>query len=220
MQREATLISSAHFWNFVIASMAIIFAPGPSVLFAIARAIAWGRTASVITVAGNAFGMLVLSIFVAIGLGPILSASDLLFYGVQLLGGLYLVWMGIDAIRHRVISASEMLDVKDAAPLPLKNFYQGFLVGVLNPKAIVFFAAIFPQFVDRELGSVTLQLLTMGAIFSFLAFVSDGTWGLAAGTARAWLSGNPRRLVLLRIIGGLVMILLGVAIVIPVLLHF
>lgn len=200
--------------------MAIILAPGPSVLFAIARAIAWGRVASLITVAGNATGMLVLSVFVAIGLGPILAASDLLFYSVQIAGGLYLVWMGIDAIRHRVVSAGEMVDVKEAVPAPLKNFYQGFIVGVLNPKAIVFFAAIFPQFVDRELGSVTLQLLSLGAVFSVLAFLSDGAWGLLAGTAREWLSGNPTRLVTLRLIGGLVMILLGVAIVIPVLLDF
>ena len=199
--------------------MAIILAPGPSVLFGIARAIAWGRASAVITVAGNALGMLVLAVFVAIGLGPLLSSSDLLFFGVQFAGGLYLVWMGIDAIRHRVDNAAEMTVVQTGRLGLKKNLREGFLVGFLNPKAIVFFAAIFPQFVDRELGSVTLQLLTLGFIFSILAFVSDGTWALAAGTARQWLSGEPHRLEKLRLIGGLVMILLGIAIVIPLLIN-
>lgn len=214
------MIASQHLWSFLIASMAIILAPGPSVLFAIARAIAWGRVAAVITVAGNAFGMLILAIFVAIGLGPLLDRSDLLFYSLQIAGGLYLIWMGIDAIRHRVASASEMTAVVEAAPAPLKNFWEGFVVGILNPKAIVFFAAIFPQFVDRSLRNVTLQLISLGAVFSLLALLSDGTWALVAGTARKWLSGDARRLVTLRYTGGLVMVILGIAIVIPVLLDF
>jgi threonine/homoserine/homoserine lactone efflux protein len=220
LQREAHLISSQHLWSFLIASMAIILAPGPSVLFAIARAIAWGRVAASITVAGNAFGMLVLAVFVAVGLGPLLDRSELLFYSLQIAGGLYLVWMGFDAIRHRVANASEMTAVVEAVPAPLKNFWEGFIVGILNPKAIVFFAAIFPQFVDRNLGNVTLQLISLGAVFSMLALLSDGTWAIAAGTARKWLSGDARRLVTLRYTGGLVMVVLGIAIVIPVLLSF
>ncbi len=214
------MIASQHLWSFLIASMAIILAPGPSVLFAIARAIAWGRVAAVITVAGNAFGMLILAIFVAVGLGPLLDRSDLLFYSLQIAGGLYLIWMGVDAIRHRVANASEMTAVVEAAPAPLKNFWEGFIVGVLNPKAIVFFAAIFPQFVDRSIGNVTLQLISLGGVFSLLALLSDGTWALIAGTARQWLSGDARRLTTLRYIGGLVMVVLGIAIVIPVLLDF
>lgn len=198
--------------------MAIILAPGPSVLFAIARAIAWGRASAVITVAGNAIGMLVLAVFVAVGLGPLISTSDLLFFAVQFAGGLYLVWMGIDAIRHRADSAAEMTSTPNGQLSLSKNLREGFWVGFLNPKAIVFFAAIFPQFVDKELGSVTLQLLSLGAVFAVLAFLSDGTWALAAGTARKWLSGEPHRLEKLRYIGGLVMILLGVAIMIPLLL--
>ena len=78
-------------------------------------------------------------------------------------------------------------------------------MGVLNPKSLVFFAAVFPHFVNRSSGDVTLQLVVLGCIFSVMAFCSDGTWGLIAGTAREWLSGSTSRLVVLRTIGGCVM---------------
>ena len=94
---------------------------------------------------------------------------------------------------------------------------QGFTVGILNPKSLVFFVAVFPHFVDRTRGSVTAQLLVFGAVFSVMAFMSDGTWGLIAGTAREWLSGSPTRLVVLRTIGGCVMVLLGVLIIVSAL---
>jgi threonine/homoserine/homoserine lactone efflux protein len=84
------------------------------------------------------------------------------------------------------------------------------MVGVSNPKSIVFFAAVLPQFVDRSAGHAPLQLLTLGAVFIAIALLSDGIWALAAGTARAWLVRSPHRLALLRGTGGLVMIGLGV----------
>ena len=86
--------------------MIIILAPGPSVLFVIARAIAWGRKVAVVTVAGNVTGAFVLSSLVAFGLGPILQRSDLAFVAVQWGGGLYLVYLGIDAIRKRKVHAA------------------------------------------------------------------------------------------------------------------
>jgi threonine/homoserine/homoserine lactone efflux protein len=86
---------------------------------------------------------------------------------------------------------------------------EGFWVGALNPKGIVFFAAILPQFVDREAGHITSQLILMGAIFAVLAFFSDGSWGLLAGTIRNWLATEINRLVRMRMTGGTVMIILG-----------
>ena len=91
--------------------------------------------------------------------------------------------------------------------LQLKN---GFWVGTLNPKSIVFFAAILPQFVDQEKNNVTAQLLLLGGIFALVALISDGAYGLLAGTIRNWLSGDVRRLIFMRRFGGVVMIALGV----------
>jgi len=193
--------------------MIIILAPGPSVLFIIARAIAWGRKVAVVTVAGNVSGAFVLSSLVAFGLGPILQRSELAFIAVQWIGGLYLVYLGIDAIRKRKVHAADMTNQGPVGPSVFQSIRDGFMVGVLNPKGLVFYAAVLPQFIDRDRGGVTGQLLFLGALFSILAFFSDGSWGLLAGTARAWLAGDAGRLEKLRATGGCVMIILGASVI-------
>jgi len=194
--------------------MVIILAPGPSVLFVIARAIAWGRKTAVFTVAGNVTGAFFLSTFVAFGLGPILQRSELAYTAVQWGGGLYLVYLGVDAIKHRVVHASDMKNQGDVAPSIRRSMRDGFWVGALNPKGLVFYAAVLPQFIDRERGHITAQLILLGAIFSILAFISDGSWGLLAGTARQWLATDPKRLEKLRATGGSIMIILGISVLI------
>ncbi len=199
--------------EYIIAAMIIILAPGPSVLFTIARAIAWGRKVAVFTVAGNVTGAFFLSSLVAFGLGPILSRSDLAYSAVQWGGGGYLVYLGINAIRARKIAAADMKSQGSVVPTFWRSARDGFWVGALNPKGLVFYAAVLPQFVDIERGNVTGQLLFLGALFSILAFISDGTWGLLAGTARAWLASDEKRLELSRVIGGCVMIILGLLVI-------
>jgi len=194
--------------------MVIILAPGPSVLFVIARAIAWGRATAVFTVAGNVTGAFSLSVFVALGLGPILQRSELAYVAVQWGGGLYLVYLGIDAIRKRSVHAADMTNQGEIAPTIPRSIRDGFWVGALNPKGVVFFAAVLPQFIDRERGSVTAQLIFLGAIFAILAFFSDGSWGMLAGTARNWLATDAKRLERLRATGGTIMIILGISVLI------
>jgi threonine/homoserine/homoserine lactone efflux protein len=194
--------------------MVIILAPGPSVLFVIARAIAWGRKTAFFTVAGNVTGAFALSTLVAIGLGPILQRSDLAYAAIQWGGSLYLMYLGVEAIRQRKIHAEDMRNQGDAAPGIARSMRDGFWVGALNPKGLVFYAAVLPQFVDRDRGNVALQLIFLGAVFSILAFISDGTWGLLAGTARQWLATDAKRLEKLRATGGIVMIILGISVLI------
>ena len=198
--------------EYIVAAMIIILAPGPSVLFVIARAIAWGRKVAVFTVAGNVTGSFVLSVFVALGLGPILQRSDFAYTAVQWGGGLYLMYLGLDAVKHRKIHAADMANQGERAPSALRSMRDGFWVGALNPKAIVFYAAVLPQFIDRDKGHISAQLILLGAIFSTLAFISDGSWGLLAGTARAWLAKDPSRLEKLRATGGSIMIILGLSV--------
>jgi threonine/homoserine/homoserine lactone efflux protein len=198
--------------EYLIAAMIIILAPGPSVLFVIARAIAWGRATAVLTVLGNVSGSFVLSSLVALGIGPILQKYHIAYVAVQWGGGLYLIHLGIDAIRKRAVHASDMTNQGPVGPTPLSSIRDGFWVGVLNPKAIVFFAAVLPQFVDIEGTTVTRQLLFLGLTFCVLAFISDGMWGLLAGTARTWLASSNHRLERLRGFGGSIMIILGLAV--------
>lgn len=192
--------------------MIIILAPGPSVLFVIARAIAWGKKTSVLTVLGNVLGSFVLSTLVALGVGPVLDKYNWAYIGVQWAGGLYLIYLGTDAIRKRSVHASDMTNQGSEGPTALQSIRDGFWVGALNPKAIVFFAAVLPQFIDIDGDSVTLQLFFLGLTFCVLAFISDSTWGLLAGTMRTWLASSTHRLERLRAFGGLVMIILGVAV--------
>ena len=206
---RSLIVVPSRIWEYCIAAMVIILAPGPSVLFVLARAIAWGRATAVATVAGNVTGAFTLSVVVAIGLGPILQRSEIAFISVQVLGGLYLVYLGITAIKHSQIHASDMANQGDIRPSTWRSMREGFWVGALNPKGMVFFAAILPQFVDREAGNITSQLILMGAIFAVLAFFSDGGWGILAGTIRNWLATELKRLVFMRMTGGVVMIILG-----------
>lgn len=197
-------------WEYLIATILIILAPGPSVLFTIARAIAWGRASAVATVAGNAVGMFLVSVLVAIGLGPLLQRSHLFYNGVQWAGGLYLMYLGYGAIRASSLDAQGMQKTEEVKPSLITSAKNGFWVGVLNPKSIVFFAAILPAFVDQGKNNVTQQLLLLGLIFCVIAFISDGSYGLLAGTARQWLSSDINRLIFMRRFGGAVMIGLGV----------
>ena len=198
------------FAEYLVAAILIILAPGPSVLFIIASAISWGRMSAIATALGNSLGMLSLSVLVAVGLGPILQESELAFLSVQILGGAYLLYLGFEAIRHSRIDAADMVKSVGARPTPLRSIRDGFWVGALNPKGLVFFAAILPQFVDRGASDISAQLLFMGFVFALLSIICDGSWGLIAGTARQWLATSPRRLIMMRRAGGVVMILLGI----------
>lgn len=203
--------------EYIVVAVAIILAPGPSVLFTISRAIAWGRKVAVLTVLGNATGFFAMSLLVAVGIGPIIQSSDFIYAAVQWGGGLYLIYLGIDAIRKRNEHTSQMLDEgSSSAPKNLRIIRDGFVVGILNPKGIVFNAAVTPQFIDRGAGTVILQLILLGAIFALLAFVCDGTWGILAGTARNWLATNVQRIVILRSVGGVVMMILGALVLIQI----
>ena len=213
------MIVPTRIWEYLLASILIIIAPGPSVLFVIARAIAWGRKTALFTVLGNVAGAYLLSVFVALGLGPVLQHSNLAYSVIQWSGGTYLVYLGIDAIRHRRAHASEMAQKSGIQPSPLLSMRDGFWVGILNPKTLVFFAAVLPQFIDRERGHISYQLLLLGALFAILALLSDGSWGLLAGTARQWLATDASRLIKLRSTGGVVMVLLGILVIIAAIRH-
>jgi threonine/homoserine/homoserine lactone efflux protein len=206
---NSLIVVPSRIWEYFIAAVVIVLAPGPSVLFVIARAIAWGRATAVATVLGNVTGAFTLSVVVAVGLGPILQRSEIAFISVQVLGGLYLVYLGITAIKHSQIHANDITNQGDIRPSKWRSMREGFWVGALNPKGMVFFAAILPQFVDREAGNITSQLILMGAIFALLALFFDSGWGILAGTIRNWLATELKRLVLMRMTGGVVMIILG-----------
>lgn len=194
---------------FAAAAFALIVVPGPSVLFVIGRGMALGRRAALATVAGNAAGQYVQIVLVALGAGAIVERSVAVFTVVKLAGAAYLVVLGVRAIRQRRQWAHAVGGTLEQRRMR-QIVREGFMVGISNPKSIVFFAAILPQFVDQSLGHPAAQMLLLGLVFVAIALVSDSVWGMAAGTARVWLGRSPRRLAAIGGTSGVVMIGLGV----------
>lgn len=191
---------------FVVTSAIIIVIPGPSVLFVIGRSIALGRRAGVLSVVGNALGTVPAVIAVAFGVGAIVAASVVGFTIIKIVGAMYLVYLGVQAIRHRHAHA----EGSSPAPMPAaKLLRQGFIVGLTNPKTIAFFVAVLPQFVAPAAGAVWAQMLLLGLTFQLLALACDSVWAIAAGTARLWFARSPRRVSNLSAAGGVMMIGLG-----------
>lgn len=194
---------------FAVAAAVLVAIPGPSVLFVIGRSLVHGRRGGVLSVLGNELGALVLAVVVALGLGSVVAESLALFTAVRLLGAAYLVHLGLLAVRHR----KQALQLEDAGTAARRSsatlLREGFVVGVTNPKTIVFFIAVLPQFVDFSAGAVGPQMVVLGFVFTLVAFIGDSIWALAAGSAGAWVADSPQRLSVLRATGGSLMIALG-----------
>ena len=193
---------------FAVAAFVLIIIPGPSVLFVVSRGVALGRRAALLSVLGNEAGLLVHVVAVAVGLGAVVERSAAVFTVLKLAGAAYLVYLGVKAIRTR----RSLRGVLDAATLPKRGrrlFGEGFLVGVGNPKVIIFLAAILPQFVDRNGGPAGLQMLVLGMLFIVIALICDSVWATAAGSARNAIASSPRGLERMGAAGGVVMIGLG-----------
>jgi threonine/homoserine/homoserine lactone efflux protein len=193
---------------FTLAALVLIIIPGPSVLFTIGRALALGRIGGLLSVLGNALGLLPVVGLVALGVGGIVARSVVLFTIVKVAGAVYLMYLGVQAIRHRRRSAEAA--ISGTAPRSAwRQLGEGFVVGVTNPKTIAFFVAVLPQFVDLDAGAVPLQMMQLGLIFFMIALISDAVWALAAAGARTWFGRSPKRIEALTATGGGLMIGLG-----------
>ncbi|PRY39470.1 LysE family translocator [Umezawaea tangerina] len=191
---------------FALTSFVLIVIPGPSVLFVIGRALSYGRRGALMSVLGNELGALVLAAAVAFGVGSIVAGSIMLFTAIKLLGAVYLLFLGVQAIRHRKEGGAGDVESDRRVVRPAAMLRQGFAVGVTNPKTIVFFVAVLPQFVSFEAGSIPFQMLVLSLLFITIAFVFDAAWALLAGTARAWFARSPRRMSAMRASGGVMMV--------------
>jgi threonine/homoserine/homoserine lactone efflux protein len=203
------MLPLANLVTFVLVAIPIIIMPGPSVLFIIGRSLSLGRVGGLLSVLGNGIGGLIIVVAVAFGVGIIIAQSAVLFTAVKIAGALYLVYLGVQAIRHRKQAAATATEVVPRTT-KLRLLLQGVFVGVSNPKTIVFFIAVLPQFVDYSAGAIPLQMLVLGTVFIVLALGADSVWAVAAGTARAWFARSPRRISTLSAAGGTLMIGLGV----------
>ncbi|WP_432252954.1 LysE family translocator [Streptomyces sp. HNM1019] len=207
------MVSTESVLAFAAMSLLVIVIPGPSVLFVVGRALAYGRRTALETVLGNVVGCYLLVTAVAWGLGALVARSAAVFTGVKLAGAAYLVYLGVQAFRRR----GEMRVTDMATPVPaqrgdLRTVLDGIVVGVTNPKGIVFFAAVLPQFVNHSAGHLPLQMMVLGLVPTTIGLITDTLWGLGAAAARAWFARSDRRLSMVGGAGGLAMIGLGVTV--------
>jgi threonine/homoserine/homoserine lactone efflux protein len=194
------------FWAFLAASVVMWLTPGPDTMYILGRSIAQGRRAGVMSALGVGSGLLLHTLFAALGLSAILAASASAFAAVKLAGAAYLIYLGLQALGRKV----GPLAASDVGPAGAWRVYrQGLLSNTLNPKVAVFFLAFLPQFVDPAARAGALPFLLLGAVF-----VAGGTaWSLgqaacAASATRAF-RRNPAMLVWLERLSGCVYIGLG-----------
>jgi threonine/homoserine/homoserine lactone efflux protein len=197
---------------FIVASALFIQVPGPSLLFTIGRALTVGRRDALLSVAGNALGITTQVLLVAVGLGAVVAASAQAYTVLKIAGAAYVVWLGVQAIRHRADARAALAAVEGKHVTPTRasrSLRIGFTVGLTNPKTLVFFVAFLPQFVNEPAGHAGAQLALLGVVFGAMAVISDGAWALAASRARDWFARRPHRLDRLGVAGGVMMIGLG-----------
>lgn len=193
---------------FSIAALVIILIPGPSVLFAVGRSLSLGKVAGVLTVVGNSLGSAVWVVATALGLGALIAQSEIAFQIIRYGGAAYLVYLGVQAFRHR---NDHKLHLESSVPRQSiwRTLREGFIVGVSNPKTMVFFVAVLPGFVNYPAGNIMFQLFLLGMIFEVIGTLSDSAYAIGAGLARNWFATDPRRLGIITGTGGILIVGLG-----------
>ena len=180
-------------WLAYVATSALILAiPGPTILLVLSYSITQGRSATMPLVAGVALGDAVAITLSLIGLGTLLATSALWFTMIKWLGGLYLIYLGIKLMRtaNRPSAVQSAESPGTPASSPRKLFGNAFIVTALNPKSIVFFIALLPQFISAD-HPVAAQLWILGITFVALATVGATSYALFASVLRKFLAA-PR----------------------------
>ena len=166
------------FGGFVLASFLLAITPGPAVLYIVTRSAVQGRRSGLASVAGVALGNLGNAVAAAVGLAAVFAVSSLAFTIVKFAGAIYLVWLGIQALRAPPV-ADPAIAPRPASPA--RVFRDGFLVALLNPKTTIFFAAFLPQFMSSAAPTIG-QTLALALTFIVVAGTTDLMYALAAGS--------------------------------------
>ena len=197
---------------FLTASLALIIAPGPDNILVLTRGITQGRGAALVSAAGASLGLVVHSVFAAVGLSTLLQQSATAFLVVKYAGAAYLIYLGI----RTFLSKDGFVVSREAAPARLGSvFFQGVASNVLNPKVALFFLAFLPQFANPAAGDAAPQLLVLGLTFAFLTWLTFSVLGYFSGSLGGWLRSRASFADYLRWLTGSVLIGLGIRLALP-----
>jgi threonine/homoserine/homoserine lactone efflux protein len=175
---------------YIVACFVIALVPGPTVTVIVANSLAHGSRAGLLNVAGTQLGLALMMAILVVGLSSVIAAMGWLFDWLRWAGAAYLVWLGWKLLR----APEAMVDIQKSS-VPKGGFLlQGFLVLMANPKALLWFGAFIPQFIDPT-GNYVGQIVVLGVTAMAVALVSDGAYAVVTGRASAMLSRKRVRLV-------------------------
>ena len=198
------------FSNLILfATIIVVLAltPGPDVIYITTRGIAQGRTAALLSTVGICIGYLVYTMLAALGLSALLQSSVIVFEIVRYAGAIYLLYLGIRALLSKYRGPLTQGAVN---PLPARRILQqGILTSMLNPKGILVFAALLPQFVNPHLGGIPLQMTAFGLTFTLICLCIYGGYAYLSGRLGEKLATQPRFASVLSFLTGSVLIGLG-----------
>ena len=186
---------------FFAASIALGLAPGPDNIFVLTQSALYGRKAGILVTLGLSTGLLVHTAAVSLGVAAIFQTSILAFNMLKIVGALYLLYLAFQAFKA---SATE-LDEGGGQELVWRKLYtRGIIMNITNPKVAIFFLAFLPQFADPSLGSITIQMLLLGALFIVATLLVFGAIAWFAGFLGEWLKGSAKAQVIMNRVAGTV----------------
>ncbi|MEG0891297.1 MAG: LysE family translocator [Bacteroidales bacterium] len=210
--------------GFIIAAILLTLLPGPDILLVITQSLMRGAKTGVVFAAGLCTGIIFHTSIVAFGLSPIITGSPKLFTAVKICGAIYLIYLGIKAFLSREkasfeISNKEEIKVTEGNTKKAELWHgkwqyykRGVIMNVLNPKVILFFLALFPQFITVQSGNSAIEFLILGALFMLQAFIIFSTVAFCAGKLRHLIIGNKKIAYIMCLVEALIFTLLGLSI--------
>ena len=183
------LITPEQFIGFVSAALLITISPGPDNLMVLSVGMSRGRRQGMVFGLGCALGCISHTVLAALGVGALIMASPLAFGALKVVGGAYLIWLGIGALRSRGGARVDGAGVPDERLRKL--FAKGLVASVINPKVVLFFLSFLPQFVVAERGDASWQTAQLGLLFTAQAVLVFGLLGYFSGTVGAWINRHP-----------------------------
>jgi threonine/homoserine/homoserine lactone efflux protein len=201
------MLAPEQFFGFLLAAILLTASPGPDNLMVLGLGMSRGRRQGMVFGLGCALGCLSHTFLAVIGASAVIAASPAAFTALRIAGGLYLVWLGIGALRSK---GGQSAASDKTAPQPLRRlFMKGLLANAINPKVVLFFLSLLPQFVIAANGNVPGQMLALGLTFTLQAAILFGLLGYFAGAVGAWLDRKPGAGKWLDRLAGTVFIALG-----------